>query len=82
MGVSHSKVDSLQDMHWKALRRLEQIVGTRRRLSTRARWQPRNPTQATCQQAQTWDITGVGLGVLDSVLSVLGPTFSPDAQTG
>ena len=33
LGVSHSKVDSLlQDMHWKALRRLEQIVGTRRRL--------------------------------------------------
>ena len=36
LGVSHSKVDSLDslllDMHWKALRRLEQIVGTRRRL--------------------------------------------------
>ena len=33
LGVSHSKSDSLmQDMHWKALRRLEQIVGTRRRL--------------------------------------------------
>ena len=35
LGFSHSKVDSLlQDMHWKALRRLEQIVGTltRRRL--------------------------------------------------
>ena len=33
LGVSHSTVDSLlQDMHWKALRRLEQIVGTRRRL--------------------------------------------------
>ena len=33
LGVSHSAVDSLlQDMHWKALRRLEQIVGTRRRL--------------------------------------------------
>ena len=33
LGVSHSKVDSLlQDKHWKALRRLEQIVGTRRRL--------------------------------------------------
>ena len=33
LGVSHSNVDSLlQDMHWKALRRLEQIVGTRRRL--------------------------------------------------
>ena len=33
LGVSQSKVDSLlQDMHWKVLRRLEQIVGTRRRL--------------------------------------------------
>ena len=33
LGVSHSTVDSLlQDMHWKALRRLEQIVGTRPRL--------------------------------------------------
>ena len=33
LGVSHSNLDSvLQDMHWKALRRLEQIVGTRRRL--------------------------------------------------
>ena len=33
LGVSHAKVDNLlQDMHWKALRRLEQIVGTRRRL--------------------------------------------------
>ena len=33
LGVSHLKVDSLlQDMHWKALKRLEQIVGTRRRL--------------------------------------------------
>ena len=33
MGVSHSKVDSLlQVMHWKVLRRLEQTVGTRRRL--------------------------------------------------
>ena len=33
LGVSHSKVDSLlQDMHWKALRRLEQITGMRRRL--------------------------------------------------
>ena len=32
-GVSHSNVDSLlQDMHCKALRRLEQIVATRRRL--------------------------------------------------
>ena len=33
MDVSHSTADSLlQDMHWKVLRRLEQIVGTRRRL--------------------------------------------------
>ena len=33
LGVSHSKVDSLlQYIHWKAFRRLEQIVGTRRRL--------------------------------------------------
>ena len=35
MGISHSTVDSplqLWDMQWKALRRLEQIVGTRRRL--------------------------------------------------
>ena len=33
LGISNSKVDSLlQDMHWKALRRLEQIVGTRRKL--------------------------------------------------
>ena len=33
LGISQSTVDSLlQDMHWKALRRLEQIVGTRRRL--------------------------------------------------
>ena len=33
LGVSHSTTDSLlQDMHRKALRRLEQIVGTRRRL--------------------------------------------------
>ena len=33
LGVSHSTVDSLlQDMHWKALRMLEQIVGTHRRL--------------------------------------------------
>ena len=33
LGVSHSAVDILlQDMHWKALRRLEQIVETRRRL--------------------------------------------------
>ena len=33
LGVFHSNVESvLQDMHWKALRRLEQIVGTRRRL--------------------------------------------------
>ena len=31
--ISHSTVDRLlQDMHWKALRRLEQIVGTRCRL--------------------------------------------------
>ena len=33
LGISHSKADDLlQDMHWKALKRLEQIVGTRRRL--------------------------------------------------
>ena len=33
LGVSHSTVDSLlQNMHWKALRRLELIVGMRRRL--------------------------------------------------
>ena len=33
LGISHSPVDSLlQDMHWEALRRLEQIVGMRRRL--------------------------------------------------
>ena len=33
LGVSHSTTNSLlQDMHWKALKRLEQIVGTRRRL--------------------------------------------------
>lgn len=33
LGIPHSKVDTiLQDMHWKALKRLEQIVGTRRRL--------------------------------------------------
>ena len=33
LGVSHVEVDSLlQNMHWKALRRLEHIVGTRRRL--------------------------------------------------
>ena len=33
LGVSHSKVDRLlQDMHWKALRRLEQIIGTRSKL--------------------------------------------------
>ena len=33
LGISHSTVDSLlQDMHRKALRKLEQIVGTRRRL--------------------------------------------------
>ena len=33
LGISQSTVDRLlQDMRWKALRRLEQIVGTRRRL--------------------------------------------------
>ena len=33
LDVSHSEVDFvLQDMYWKALRRLEQMVGTRRRL--------------------------------------------------
>ena len=33
LGISNSTVDILlQDLHWKALRRLEQIVGTRRRL--------------------------------------------------
>ena len=33
LGISHSTMDSLlQDMHWKALRGLEQIVGMRRRL--------------------------------------------------
>ena len=33
LGISHSKADDLlQDMHWKALKRLEQTVGTRRRL--------------------------------------------------
>ena len=33
LGIANQKVDDvLQDMHWKALKRLEQIVGTRRRL--------------------------------------------------
>ena len=33
LGVTHQKVgDVLQDLHWKALHRLEQITGTRRRL--------------------------------------------------
>ena len=33
LGIPPSKVDTiLQDMHWKALKRLEQITGTRRRL--------------------------------------------------
>ena len=74
LGASHSKVDSLlQDMHWKVLRRLEQIVGTRRRLEHGGNQGIR------CRplvNKRKWDINRVGLGVLDSML---GPTFSPDA---
>ena len=85
LGVSHAKVDSvLQDMHWQALRRLEQIkqivgmgcrleqiVGTRRRLEHDSI--QRRPL---ANKRKHGDITRVGLGVLDSML---GPTFFPGA---
>ena len=73
--VSQSKVDSLlQEVHWKALRRLEQIVGTSRRLKHDS--SQGNQRRPLANKRQHGNITRVGLGVLDSML---GPTFSPDA---
>ena len=78
LGIPHSKADDLlQDMHWKALKRLEQIVGTRRRLEHDDSSGKHGFNKAT--KEKTWDITRVGLGVLNSML---GPTFPSDAQAG
>ena len=75
IGISHPTIDSLlQNMHWKALRRLEQMIRTRRRLEhegSRLEGIQRRPLANKRNH-----ITRVGLGEL---VCILGPTFSPDA---
>ena len=62
LGVSRKLVkDTMEKLHYKALKRLEQVVGTRRRLE-------HEPVNNKRKREQS---TKVGLGVLKSML---GPT--------